>query len=67
MQQALELADQAQAPRQVPIRRLLVKDGVLLDTQPTIYGEATQATAAWPLRAANQALGAWRLKGLYSL
>lgn len=53
MQQALELADQAQALGEVPIGALLVKDGVSW-LQPTICGRSTTRPRptpnSWPLR-----------------
>lgn len=66
MQQALELADQAQALGEVPIGALLVKDGVLLASAYNLREVNHQATAHAELLAievANQALGAWRLEG----
>ena len=66
MQQALELADQAQALGEVPIGALLVKDGVLLASAYNLREVNHQATAHAELlaiEAANQALGAWRLEG----
>ena len=45
MQQALELADQAQALGEVPIGALLVKDGVLLASAYNLREVNHQATA----------------------